>query len=151
MKRIIFLLVCALMLAACTKEEQGMVLGAAVGGILGNQIGGGSGRVIATAVGVAAGAAIGGKIGRQLDEKDRLQMQMAYQQSLEYNRSGQATTWNNPDSGNYGSFTPERTTQNAHGQYCREYQQTVVVAGEEQQAYGRACRQRDGTWQIMNS
>jgi len=150
MKQIVFLLAVALLLAACTKEDQGVVLGAAVGGILGNQIGGGSGRVLATVVGAAAGAAIGGNIGRQLDEKDRLMQQQAYMQSLEYNRSGQATTWQNPDSGNYGSITPT-STRTVGDQYCREYTQTVTIAGTEQDAYGRACRQPDGTWQIQNS
>lgn len=151
MKRIVLLLTCALVLVACTKEEQGMVLGAAVGGVLGNQVGGGSGKVIATAVGAAAGAAIGGSIGRQLDEKDRLLAEQAYYQSLEYNRSGQPTTWQNPDSGHSGSYTPESTYQTSEGQYCREYQQTVVIGGEEQQAYGRACRQPDGSWQVVST
>ena len=51
----------AMLLAACstapTKQDQGMVIGAIAGGILGNQVGGGSGRVLATIVGSAAGAA----------------------------------------------------------------------------------------------
>lgn len=42
----------------------GAVAGAVIGGILGHQIGGGSGRDIATAGGVVAGAAIGSQVGR---------------------------------------------------------------------------------------
>lgn len=34
--------------------------------------------------------------------------------------------------------------------YCREYTTTVVIDGVEQQAYGTACRQDDGSWQIIN-
>jgi uncharacterized protein YcfJ len=42
----------------------GAIFGAVIGGILGHQIGGGSGRDLATAGGVVAGAAVGSNIGR---------------------------------------------------------------------------------------
>jgi uncharacterized protein YcfJ len=42
----------------------GAVAGALIGGILGHQIGGGTGRDLATAGGVVAGAAIGANVGR---------------------------------------------------------------------------------------
>ncbi len=42
----------------------GALLGAVIGGILGHQVGGGSGRDAATAVGVVAGAAVGGNTNR---------------------------------------------------------------------------------------
>jgi len=42
----------------------GALLGAVIGGVLGHQVGGGSGKDIATGVGVVAGAAIGGNTGR---------------------------------------------------------------------------------------
>ena len=42
----------------------GAIVGAVIGGILGHQVGGGSGRDVATAVGVVGGAAIGGNVNR---------------------------------------------------------------------------------------
>ncbi|MBW2667776.1 MAG: hypothetical protein JRE13_15930, partial [Deltaproteobacteria bacterium] len=72
----------------------------------------------------------------------------AAQQSFENSRSGSSTSWQNPDSGNSGTITPTRTYQNGD-QYCREYQQTIVVGGEPQDAHGTDCRQPDGTWQIQ--
>lgn len=42
----------------------GAIAGAVIGGILGHQIGGGSGRDIATAGGVVAGAVVGSNVGR---------------------------------------------------------------------------------------
>jgi uncharacterized protein YcfJ len=42
----------------------GALLGAVIGGILGHQVGGGSGKDLATGVGAVAGAAIGGNSGR---------------------------------------------------------------------------------------
>lgn len=43
---------------------QGALIGAVIGGILGHQVGGGSGRDLATVGGVAAGAVVGSQVGR---------------------------------------------------------------------------------------
>lgn len=32
---------------------------------------------------------------------------------------------------------------------CREYTVPITVGGKEEQAYGKACQQPDGTWQIV--
>lgn len=33
--------------------------------------------------------------------------------------------------------------------YCREYTQTIKIGKAVQKAYGTACRQPDGSWQLM--
>ncbi|WP_305044076.1 RT0821/Lpp0805 family surface protein [Geoalkalibacter sp.] len=153
-KLLAILLVLVLTLAGCAtapgpKETGGTLIGAAGGGLLGAQVGKGRGQLIAVAVGTLAGALIGQEVGRSLDRADQMWMERNAQQALEYNRSQQASTWHNPDSGNSGSFTPIRTYQTAQGQNCREYVQTVNIGGQPQQAYGTACRQPDGTWLIV--
>lgn len=45
----------------------GTIIGAVIGGILGHQVGGGSGRDLATVGGVVAGAAVGNQVGRRND------------------------------------------------------------------------------------
>ena len=100
--------------------------------------------------GTFAGALLGREIGRSLDQTDQLMMERNAQQSLEYSRVNETSTWHNPDSGHSGSMTPTRTYQTAEGRYCREYTQKIIVGGEEQEAYGTACRQPDGTWKIQN-
>jgi hypothetical protein len=35
-------------------------------------------------------------------------------------------------------------------QNCREFQNTVIVGGKPQQAYGTTCQQADGSWQISS-
>lgn len=155
MKRmLVFFLTLALALSGCAtsagpKESAGTLIGAAGGGLLGAQVGKGRGQLVAVAVGTLAGALIGQEVGRTLDRADQMWMERNAQQALEYNRSHQASTWHNPDSGNSGSLTPMRTFQTAQGQYCREYQQTVIIGGQPQQAYGTACRQPDGSWLIV--
>jgi uncharacterized protein YcfJ len=54
------------------KQVTGTVAGALVGGILGNQIGGGSGKTIATVAGAAAGGYAGNRVQKQLQENDRV-------------------------------------------------------------------------------
>ena len=63
---------------------------------------------------------------------------------------GQSIQWNNPKTGNSGAITPTRDGRSADGRYCREYQQTTTVGGKQQSAYGAACRQPDGSWQVTN-
>lgn len=155
MKRsIVFLLILLLGMAGCApqmgpKEGAGTLLGAGTGALLGSQIGGGRGTLVAVAVGTLAGAVIGQEIGKSLDRADQIAMQQNAQYSLEHTRTNQTTSWRNPDSGNYGSITPVDTYQTTAGRYCREYLQQIVVGGEPRQAYGTACRQPDGSWEII--
>lgn len=63
---------------------------------------------------------------------------------------GQQIAWNNPQTGNSGTITPIREgTSQTTGWYCREYQTTVRIGRRDEQAYGTACRQPDGSWQIV--
>ncbi len=41
------------------------------------------------------------------------------------------------------------TTQFAPQPYCREYTQTLKIGRTVQKAYGTACRQPDGSWQLI--
>ncbi|MAN61482.1 MAG: hypothetical protein CMI60_05980 [Parvibaculum sp.] len=141
----------AVSLAGCSaygagpREGAGTIIGAIAGGLVGSQFGSGSGRLIATGVGAVAGAALGQGVGRSLDQRDRQHMAYASTRALD---TGYEQDWYNDQSGNYGTVSPGRSYNSAQG-YCREYQQTVYIGGEPQQAYGTACRQPDGQWQVM--
>ncbi len=50
----------------------GTLAGAAVGGIVGNQVGGGTGRTVATAAGAAGGAYVGHQIERSRSSSDQI-------------------------------------------------------------------------------
>ncbi len=153
-KSLIATLALALLLPACqaqnmgTKEGVGTLGGAAVGGLLGSNVGKGSGRLAATAAGVVLGGWLGNEIGASLDKADQNYMGSAT--SRAYSAPiGQQITWNNPQSGNAGTITPIRDGYANDGAYCREFQQTITVGGQKQQAYGRACQQQDGSWKIV--
>ena len=129
------------------KAVLGSLGGAALGGGIAAVAGGGAGWIVASAL---TGGLLGGAIGAHLDTKDKQMAAQAATQAFESNRTGQASSWRNPDSGNSGSVTPTHTYQAASGQYCREYRQEVIVGSEKQQAYGTACRQPDGSWKIQS-
>ena len=143
-----------LTLGACAEGQShqgfGTLLGAGLGALIGANIGHGDAGIPLAIVGGAIGASIGGSIGARLDEADRLEMEMARAHALQYGRPGETTKWYNPDNGNRGSVVPGQAYQDPKGAYCREFTQTVVIAGQEEEAYGRACRQPDGSWLIVS-
>lgn len=154
------LLALTLTLAACAatgdpyrdsvrqQETTGAIVGGILGGVIGHQFGGGRGQTAMTVIGATAGAMIGGRLAR--DRAISNYEQQAAYVALESTPSGQSVPWQDPDAGTRGSYTPIRTWRTDDGRYCREYQQVVVIAGQEERAYGTACREPDGTWRIVN-
>lgn len=142
-----------LFLAACAnqggpKQTGGTLIGAGLGALAGSQVGSGKGQLAAVAIGALAGAFLGSEVGKTLDAADR-QAALSAQNQAHAAPLGQTISWNNPNSGNSGTFTPTRDgTDQRTGAYCREYQTTVVVGGKTEQAYGTACRQPDGSWKV---
>ncbi|MCC8418055.1 MAG: glycine zipper 2TM domain-containing protein [Rickettsia endosymbiont of Glossina mortisans submortisans] len=156
LSKIMIIALAASMLQACNgpggmnKQGTGTLLGGAGGALLGSQFSKGKGQLVGVGVGALLGAVLGGQIGAGMDEQDRRLAELTSQRALEAAPSGSNVEWRNPDNGNYGYVTPNKTYRNSTGQYCREYTQTVVIGGKQQKAYGNACRQPDGQWQVVN-
>ncbi len=131
-----------------TKQTAGALGGAALGGLLGSQFGGGTGNLVATGLGVFAGALIGSEVGKSLDRADQNYARQAAHQSFQA-PVGDTISWNNPGSGHGGTYTTVRDGYSRSGSYCREFRQTIVVDGRERQAFGVACEQPDGSWKII--
>ena len=146
----------SLLLVACQQPGQpgnwgggetvGTLGGAAAGGLIGNAIGHGSAG--GTLLGVLIGGAAGNLIGGAIDDNDRRRANAAAQSAYTA-PVGQKITWNNPQNGNSGTITPVKDGYSQSGQYCREFQQTITVGGQQQQGYGTACQQPDGSWKIV--
>ena len=146
----------ALSLSACEtlnnngigKQEVGAASGAVIGGILGSKVGGGNGQLWATGAGAVIGGLLGSEIGKSLDRAD-----MAYAANASDRAHsapvGETVSWNNPDSGNYGTVTPTREGRSTAGRYCREYEQEIFVDGRRETAVGTACQNGDGTWEVI--
>jgi surface antigen len=138
-------LTAALVLAACenppTKQQVGAVSGAVIGGVVGSTIGGGTGRTVAIVAGTVAGGLLGSHIGKRMDEADRIKAA----QSLESTRTGETSTWRNPDTGDQYAMTPTKTYNSINGP-CRDFTMNATVEGKPEQVEGTACRQPDGSW-----
>ncbi len=138
----------AFLLSACettTHGQQGEVLGGVIGGVIGAQVGDGRGRTTAIIIGAIAGSMIGRHIGESMDDTDRMKTAMALNDS----RTGVATNWVNPDTGYRYEVTPTRTYEKG-GSPCREFQLDATVGGQtNQDVYGTACLQADGSWLVQ--
>jgi surface antigen len=137
------------LLAACesqpTKEDIGMATGAVLGGVIGHQIGGGSGKTVATIGGAALGAFVGSRVGRNMDRGDRARTT----QALDKSADGESTTWRNDETGMHYSVTPTRTYQVDSGGRCRDFTTVAPIDGSDVVVRGTACRQPDGTWKSL--
>lgn len=84
-----------------------------------------------------------------LEDAEMEAMTDTVQYSLEYNPSHQASDWVNPETGRSGAVVPIRTFENAQGRPCREFITSIMIGDKEEQGYGTACRQPDGSWEII--
>lgn len=128
------------------KTTIGAAGGATVGGLIAAAAGANPAAIAASVVG---GLLVGGLVGNLLDERDKKMQAEAAHKALETAPSGQSVTWKNPDTGHSGTVTPTKTVQDPNGTYCRDYKTTVEIEGKQEKATGRACRQPNGTWQIV--
>ena len=127
-----------------SKKTLGGMGGAALGGLGGAQIGNGNGKLAAVAGGTLLGWLVGSNIGDSLDKADYMAAQGGFNQSMASNRPVQ---WQGQNAA--GIFQPTRSGQDAYGRVCREYQQTVMIGGKKEKAFGQACQQSDGSWQVV--
>lgn len=130
----------------CYHEQLGQALGGLAGAAVGSQIGKGHGNTAAIIGGAIVGMLVGGHIGRSMDEVD----QNCIGQILEHAPPNQTVNWQHPQNGGQYQVTPQQPYNDQQGRYCREYQTTATIDGQPQQAYGTACRQPDGSWQIVS-
>lgn len=138
-------------LAACqggpTNQQVGVVSGAALGALVGNQFGSGDGKVAATIAGGLVGAFIGNAIGVSLDAQQQQQAAAAQYQALETGRPGAPVGWQQGSA--RGEVIPgPRYRVNSYE--CRDYTHQIWIDGQPQTARGTACRQPDGTWRPVS-
>lgn len=155
MKQIIVCVV-AVVLAACasdpqtrTDQKQGasVVAGAVIGGLIGNQFGGGTGRALLTAAGTVAGGFLGNSIFRRT-AKSEFERDAA-QRALSQGASGQRFTWSDPRTHESGYFVALNTRQMTDGRICRDFQRGLTVGDKEvDQTTGTACRRSNGQWDV---
>jgi surface antigen len=144
---ILFTPICLVGCDNVNNQDVGTVTGGVLGGLIGSRFGGGTGQMVAIGAGAVTGAYLGAQIGKSMDMQDRARMNNAF----ENNAVGQPAYWQNSNTGVAYDITPVHNVSYDGNPYCREYRSTAIINGKHQQIYGTACRQPDGSWQIVNT
>lgn len=131
-------------------DPAGVIVGGLIGGLIGNALGSGGGRTGATIAGVVVGGAIGGALTSNMDCEDRSYAYKSYYDGFNSDRPNSDYEWRNDHNGHYGRFHVESYYADPDGFRCANYRQTVTIEGQTRETRGRACRQPDGTWAIVN-
>lgn len=131
-----------------SNQTGGTLIGGATGALLGSQFGKGHGRLAGVAIGTMLGSFVGGSIGKSMDDMDRQLAANCTYNALELQPDNRSVTWNNPNNNHNGAVIVTRTNEYSH-KVCRDFVQTVIIDGRQEQMVGRACRDiRDprGLW-----
>ena len=119
-------------------------VGAVAGGMLGTALFHGHGQWAGIVGGALLGGIVGNQVGQAMDRRDRLNMQSA----IVNTPVGKQAEWTNTKTNRTYVVRPVKNYRSGN-HYCREFQTRIKVAGKWQQGYGKACRQPDGTWKIV--
>jgi len=68
--------------------------------------------------------------------------------ALEYSDPYVPVVWR--DNNQTYNVIPGNVYTSNDGRYCREYQSRITVGSRTQEGYGNACRQPDGSWEILD-
>lgn len=151
------LAVAAVDMSGCTPGNNvpgATAAGALAGGLVGNQLFHGRNAFAGVMAGALIGGIIGNRIGNYMDRQDRINMQSA----IIHTPVNQQASWTSDRLGPGGrrvTYTVRPIKdyyagRSHHRRYCREYQTTVTIGGRAQRAFGKACREPDGSWKILH-
>ena len=119
---------------------------AAAGGFTGSQYGRVEDTLSATAIGALIVAAVGHAGGGGIARSE----EVCFSQSFEHVADRETIAWMDPVEGVHYAVTPTRTVKDSDGRYCREYTARATVNGQAAGTFGTACRQPDGSWELVN-
>jgi len=83
----------------------------------------------------------------RLDSKSKSALQRQFQQTLEKNKSGQTSSWNDSVAA-ISIVTTPIATFSKNGTPCRQYEQKIFKAAQKNRYFGMACRSNNGNWKI---
>jgi len=131
-------------------DPAGVLIGALIGGLLGNAAGRGDNRTSATMAGVIVGGVVGAALTKDLDCEDRSYAYKTYYDGFNAGRPNATYRWQNPRNDHRGDFRVGTYYNDPSGFRCATYTQVIYIQGRPQEARGRACRQPDGVWTIVD-
>jgi surface antigen len=96
----------------------------------------------------AAGSVTKLSLASLLDAEDWRRAKAALSTALDPQGNGSPVRWDNPDSGNKGSFVPVGKAYPSDTKICRPFRATVERKADEQSLQGTACTNPQGEWTI---
>ena len=99
--------------------------------------------------GSLTGTALGQQIGQYTSKMDNLDRQNLAQ-IFQDQPNGLTKRWQNIETQIVYGVTPTRSHQYTDGSICREYVIEMLLGNDVKEFYGRACRQTDGSWVVVN-
>ena len=99
----------------------------------------------------AAGAVPNSSLAGLLEPEDWRRAKAALSTALDPQGSGSLVGWDNPDSGNKGSFTPVGKPFPLEARICRVFLAEVDCKGDEHAMQGTACSDKRGEWTIAEA
>ena len=131
-------------------DPAGVIIGAFLGGIIGNAAGGRNNQGASTAAGVFAGGAIGAMLSNNLDCEDRTYAYRAYGDGFNAGRPNATYQWRNPRNSQRGEIHVRDYYDDPDGFRCANYTQRIFIGNRPEEASGRACRQPNGSWAMVD-
>lgn len=86
-----------------------------------------------------------------LDAEDWRRAKAALSTALNPQGNGSLVAWDNPDSGNKGSFAPVGEAYSLDSKTCRVFLAKIDRKGGERSVQGTACANRQGEWTIAEA
>lgn len=102
----------------------------------------------ATGASISGGGLIGGEFGKALSASDRQIALNAEYKSLEYGKAGEVVDW--VGSGTLMGKVKAAQPYRVGSQDCRQYSHEIVMDGAPKVARGTACRNNDGSWNLLD-
>jgi len=99
----------------------------------------------------ATGAVPKSSLAGLLDAEDWRRAKAALSTALDPQGNGSLVGWDNPDSGNKGSFTPVGKPYPLEAGICRVFLAEVDCKGDEHAMQGTACSDKRGEWTIAEA
>jgi surface antigen len=90
-------------------------------------------------------------IANLLEPEDWRRAKAALSTALDPQGNGSLVGWDNPDSGNKGSFIPVGKAYPLNAGICRVFLAELNRKGDEQSLQGTACSEKGGDWMIAEA
>ncbi len=88
------------------------------------------------------------ELGVGLDNEDRRRAAAALGTALDPQGDGDGVTWDNPQTGAKGKFTPVGQAYPFDGKICRAFLAEVAAKDQMERLQGTACREKTADWTL---